>query len=283
MPLQLITAPYAEPLHLADATSHLKQYAGVDDAHILATVIAARKTAESKTWRQLVAARYKQVLDSFPGIGLFGVPWGKVYTMPRNAICLERCPLLTVESITYLDMAGVRQTVADTLYTVDYSSEPARITPKFGQIWPIPLPQIGAVEVTFTAGFADAITVDTTANTITTKLWKALAAGDVVRFSNSGGILPAPLVINTDYYAVAASVAGVFQVALTSGGAAIDLTTTGTGTSFIGEIPGDILGWIRVRVGSMDQYREEETVVAHGQLHDLAYVDGLLDSYPTWW
>jgi hypothetical protein len=41
-------------------------------------------------------------------------------------------------------------------YTVDAACEPARITPVFGQIWPICLPQIGAVSVTFDAGYGTA-------------------------------------------------------------------------------------------------------------------------------
>jgi len=53
--------------------------------------------------------------------------------------------------------------------------------------------------------------------------------GDEFRFGTSG-TLPAPLVAGTSYFAVNV-VAGVsFQVSETSGGAAINLTTTGTGT-----------------------------------------------------
>jgi hypothetical protein len=44
-------------------------------------------------------------------------------------------------------------------YTVDSTCEPARITPVFGQIWPIALPQIGAVSVIFDAGYGDASAV----------------------------------------------------------------------------------------------------------------------------
>ena len=46
-------------------------------------------------------------------------------------------------------------------YTVDTACEPARLTPVFGKIWPTTLPQIGAVSVTFDAGYgaADAVPV----------------------------------------------------------------------------------------------------------------------------
>lgn len=53
------------------------------------------------------------------------------------------------------------------------------------------------------------------------------AAGDVVRFT---GTLPAPLAVDTDYYVIATGlVTNAFEIALTSGGAAITFTTDGTG------------------------------------------------------
>jgi hypothetical protein len=64
-----------------------------------------------------------------------------------------------VVSINYLDMGSVNQTMPALNYTVDAACEPARITPVFGQIWPICLPQIGAVSVTFDAGYGTAAQV----------------------------------------------------------------------------------------------------------------------------
>jgi len=283
MPLQIVTRPAAEPLHLNEAIVHINQAVGIDDAHILATVAFARQTAENRTWRQFVAARYRQVLDSFPGLGQFGVPWGQTFGIPRNAILLERAPVLAVESIQYLDMAGVPQTLDPALYTVDLSSEPCRITPKFGQIWPVPLPQIGAVNVTFTAGFAAPIIADATADTLTVRLWPTLAVGATMRFSNSGGVLPAPLQAQIDYYVAAVPSVGVYQLAATPGGAVIDLTDVGSGTHFLGEIPADLLGWMKLRLGSLDVFREDVVAMPRGNLVPLPFVDSLLDGYAPWW
>lgn len=62
-----------------------------------------------------------------------------------------------------------------------------------------------------------------------------LADGDTIEFTVSGtGVLPVPLALQTVYYAKLITLAdgstdeNRFQVAATSGGAAIDLTTTGT-------------------------------------------------------
>jgi len=282
MPLQLITPPSAEPLHLNDAILHIKQDAGIDDAHILATIVAARKSVESRTWRQLIAARYKQVMDSFPGIGQFGTPWGHTFTLPGNAILLDRAPVLQVESIQYLAMDGSTQTMPSSDYAVDTACEPCRITPVFGRIWPIPLPQIGAVWVTFIAGYAAPVTVDITANTISVRTWKTLLLGEEVRFSNSGGIPPSPLQINTDYYVVAVPSAGIYQVSESVGGPVIDITDPGIGSSFIGEVPGDLLAWMRMRVGSLDVFREDVVAMTRGSIENLPFVDGLFNDYATW-
>lgn len=284
MPVQIITAPAAEPLHLLDALQHIRQDAAVDDAHVLATISAARKAAETKTWRQLIGTRCRQTMDSFPGVGQSGTPWGATYTRPGNSIFLDRLPVVLVESIQYLAQDGTTQTVSPATYTVDYSCEPCRITPVFGQIWPIPIPQIGAAWVTFIAGFAAPIAANTSAGTITVKgPWKPLLAGDAVRVSNSGGALPAPLAASTDYYIQSIPSAGVYTLAATAGGAAITLTTDGAGASFLGEVEPDILMWMRLRIGSFDLFREESIVVNRGKVEALPFVDGLLDAYAPWW
>ena len=60
-----------------------------------------------------------------------------------------------------------------------------------------------------------------------------LAGNDPVRFWSIGGAVPSPLAQFTTYYVVAGSLtANTFQVSATSGGTAITLTTTGTGTIY---------------------------------------------------
>ena len=159
MPMQLITPPAAEPVSLAEAKLHLRVDFDEDDALIQALISAARQAAEMLTQRQLVTARWRMVLDSFPGCGLMGVPVGQTVTLPGHAILIPKSPLQSVVEICYLDMAGVSQVMPSAHYTVDKACEPARITPVFGQIWPVALPQIGAVSVTFDAGYGSAADV----------------------------------------------------------------------------------------------------------------------------
>lgn len=159
MPMQLITPPAAEPVSLAEAKLHLRVDFDEDDALIQALISAARQAAEMLTQRQLVTARWRMVLDSFPGCGLMGVPAGQTFTLPGHAILLTKSPVTSVVEICYLDMAGVSQVMPSAHYAVDKACEPARITPVFGQIWPVALPQIGAVSVTFDAGYGSAADV----------------------------------------------------------------------------------------------------------------------------
>lgn len=86
----------------------------------------------------------------------------------------------------------------------------------------------GSVISTFGATGAITFTVDVATN-------KLLAAGhglnngDVVMVENSGGALPPELATNTAYYVVQQAL-NDFKLSLTTGGAEIDLTGTGTGT-----------------------------------------------------
>jgi len=155
----LITPPAGEPVSLQEAKAHLRVDFDDDDGLIQAFIAAARQAAETITNRQLMSARWKLVMDSFPGPSLMGVPAGQPFSLPGHAILIHKSPVLNVVSINYLDMAGVLQSMPASNYTVDAACEPARITPVFGQIWPIALPQIGAVSVTFDAGYGAAASV----------------------------------------------------------------------------------------------------------------------------
>jgi uncharacterized phiE125 gp8 family phage protein len=159
MPLIQVSAPLTEPVTLAEAKLHLRVDFNDDDSLITALIAAARQAAETLTGRQFVTARWKLIMDSFPGPSLMGVPAGMPFSLPGHAILLPKCPVQSVVSIDYLDMASTLQTMPAIDYTVDPACEPARITPVFGRIWPICLPQIGAVSVTFDAGFGDASAV----------------------------------------------------------------------------------------------------------------------------
>lgn len=156
MPLQLAAPSSEEPVSLWEAKLHLRVDFDEDDMLIASLITAARQAAETLTGRQFVTARWKMVLDSFPGPSLMGVPAGQSFSLPGHAVLLPKCPVQSVIAINYLDMGGALQTMPASSYTVDAACEPARITPVFGQIWPPTLPQIGSVGVIFDAGYGSA-------------------------------------------------------------------------------------------------------------------------------
>jgi hypothetical protein len=85
-----------------------------------------------------------------------------------------------------------------------------------------------AVTATASDISSDTFTADNTTDIITFSSYTP-TNGDTFFLSNSGGGLPGGLTINTLYYAVSSS-SNTCKLALTSGGASIDITTDGTGT-----------------------------------------------------
>lgn len=162
MPLVQTQAPAAEPLTLAEVKLHLRVDDDITefDSKLTRLIKSARRYAELETRRSLITQKWALVLDSFaggmtPGFSAFGA----TYTIPSNAVVLERGPVQSIDSITYVDMGGVTQTVttpAAPSYAIDLTGPLARIAPGFGRIWPIPLPQIGAVRFDYTAGYGAA-------------------------------------------------------------------------------------------------------------------------------
>jgi hypothetical protein len=166
-------------------------------------------------------------------------------------------------------------------YAVNYGMSPAIITPCFGKIWPIPLPQIASVKVTYTAGYASPIV---TGGALQSNQFRvsgpvSWVVGDTVKFSNSGGTLPAPLWEDADYTIATAN--GSVYTLTDDTGNSVTFTQLGTGRSFIGAVPAGIRSWMLLRVGSLYEFREEVAVMQKGGVRDLPYVDGLLDPFCT--
>ena len=163
MGYQLITAPIAEPLSLAEVKAHLRVDIADDDALITLLIVAARQYCEQATARSLVTQQWALVMDGF-------------YATGSQVISLERGPVQSIDSIAYLDMGGVQQVMPATDYAADLTGMLARITPRFGKIWPITLPQIGTAAINFTAGFGAPVAVPEGL-----KSWMKLRIGSLYR------------------------------------------------------------------------------------------------------
>lgn len=142
MSLSLVIGPTAEPVSLAEAKRQMRVEGTDEDAHITGLITAARAWAEEYTGRQLMPATWRLTLDRFP-----------------KAIRLPKAPLTSVSSIKYTDSAGAEQTWTSSEYQVDAASEPARIVPAYGEIYPTVRSELATVRVEYIAGYADADTV----------------------------------------------------------------------------------------------------------------------------
>jgi uncharacterized phiE125 gp8 family phage protein len=259
MPLQLVTPPAVEPISIEAAKLHVKAEDVADDALIRAIVQTAREQAEQKTGRALIEQRWERTYDSLP-----------------CELELARPPLVTVESLKYLDTAGVQQTLSASLYTVDDAAEPGRIVRAYGASWPAERCDTNAVRARFVAGYACGFTAVAATDVCTHSGLRSLANNAVVRVSNSGGALPAPLQAGVDYFVVQAAGAA-FKLSLTQAGAAIDLTDAGTGLHYLGEVPSAIRQWMLLQIGAM--YENREAFVTGTIVSALSFVDRLLDRY----
>jgi uncharacterized phiE125 gp8 family phage protein len=136
-----------EPVSLAEAQLHLRlDLAGSppshpDDGIVDALIVAAREYAEYYTGQAFARQSYSLKLQEFN---------------QEQVIDLGVWPVLSVQSVTYLDEDGQSQTLSTDDYLLDNQSKPARIVAKHNARWPTALDQANSIEVLFTAGCTDA-------------------------------------------------------------------------------------------------------------------------------
>jgi uncharacterized phiE125 gp8 family phage protein len=114
---------------------------GVDDDHIQSLIRTAVTAAEEATGRAIAPATYAWVADRFP----------------CEAIVLQRPPLREIVSVAYVDGDGAEQslTTSPEQYVLQASGlyTKAKVTPLYGEVWPSTRCQMGAVRITYTAGY----------------------------------------------------------------------------------------------------------------------------------
>lgn len=241
--------PYAEPFNILEAKSFLDVTPSDTsrDGVINSLIRDARNAAEEITRRYLVAQTVTVTLDRFGG-GYSGIE------LPT--------PLISADSVVYIDIDGNTQTWDAANYEIDDISEPAMIWPAvLAQVyWPQVSWGTNPITITTKAGYLTPFTVNASTNLITA-LGRTFTAADRVRLSNSGGKLPAGLATYTDYYVRDVS-GSSFKLEASVGGGAIDITDIGTGTSFIGEVPERIREAMMLRMATRFEYPEG------GEMHD---------------
>ena len=127
-------------LTLDEVRAHLNLPSGLgNDNYLTALIRAATKAVETYTGLSLLSQTVKDVHDCFPA--------------GRMPVFLRLAPVSAVVSIDYTDTAGDAQTWASSEYETELTSSPARLAPGVGYSYPATLSKIGAVEITYIAGF----------------------------------------------------------------------------------------------------------------------------------
>jgi uncharacterized phiE125 gp8 family phage protein len=138
MSLTLITPPAAMPISLAEIKAQCRLDNSDEDAVLMGYVRAATDYVEQQSGLQLTTQTWAWTVGWFP------VRWDGYLRLPL-------APVQAIAGITYLDTAGVEQTLAPTVY----SWRGDRITLAQGQAWPSLWYGLDVATITFTVGYGD--------------------------------------------------------------------------------------------------------------------------------
>ena len=131
--LVVATPPSTGFVTLSLAKSHLRVDITDDDSLILAYIAAAGELITNYTGKTFGLTTYNYYLDDFPRITTFGTT---VAPKTEIAIQLPKPPVVTVNSLSYLDSTGALVAMDPSAYQVDIATQPARIRPNDGTPWP---------------------------------------------------------------------------------------------------------------------------------------------------
>ena len=128
--------PVSEPLKLTEAKKHL-EIANSDtthDQHVLNLITASRQQFERDTQRLTTSRTVVEKLADWPT-----EDWKLYYR-----------PVISLDSITYVDENGQSQTLSSSVYSFDQQQR--RILLAYDEDWPDARVQWDAITVTYTAG-----------------------------------------------------------------------------------------------------------------------------------
>ena len=140
MTYTVFTQPVSTPVSLALAKAHLKVDDTSENDAITAMIQAATNMAEQYLNSALMPQTIKEYYDCFPA--------------GRCPLLLHRVPVTAVTELKYFTDVAVSDTLTEnTDYLADLITKPARLEPV--SAWPATIAQVNAVQITYTAGYAD--------------------------------------------------------------------------------------------------------------------------------
>jgi uncharacterized phiE125 gp8 family phage protein len=141
MRFELITPPAELAVTLEEAKLAATEEGTAHDEHFTNIWIpAATLQAENRMGgRAIVTQSWRLTLDAFP-----------------RMINITKSPLLSVQSIKYIDVDGVLQTMDPADYSIQKGQLDGLVYPAYNKCWPSTRNEPGAVRIEFTAGFGTA-------------------------------------------------------------------------------------------------------------------------------
>jgi len=133
----------SEPISVAEVEAQVRFDLSNETDKVKLFISAIRESGEAATRRALLITEEVLNLSAFPG------------ALP---IELKKPPLRSVDSITYIDIDGVEQTlIEDTDFRVIFNTEkpvqPSCIAPMYGEAWPTARNDYNSVVITYTCGY----------------------------------------------------------------------------------------------------------------------------------
>ncbi len=142
MNYRLVTGPSTEPLTYAEAKAYLRLNDDSEQSLVTSLISAARGIVEGQTWRPLISQVWATQLD-----------FSEVNT---SVIRINKAPVISIDTVTYYDSNNALQTLSASNWESDIYGSPARVRLKTP---PIVYERMNALQVNFTAGYANAAAV----------------------------------------------------------------------------------------------------------------------------
>lgn len=135
--MSLVTAPAEEPLSRAEAFAQIRGAGEREEGLVDDLISAAREYAETYTGRALVEQT-----------------WDFTFDQLASGLVVPKGPVMSIVSVTYLDLAGVQQTLSDQAYrVVKRETGDVVILPALGTTWPSVARAEGSVTVRAKVGY----------------------------------------------------------------------------------------------------------------------------------
>lgn len=139
MPLTRVIEATSLPVTVADARAYARLDPDVPDPEVEGLILTAAEAWETHTGQVLSQSEWELTLDGF---------------VADAAINLQTAPVISVNSITYVNTSGTTVEIEPTQYQLDNRSRPCVLAPAPDREWPTDcLDDINVVTISFTAGY----------------------------------------------------------------------------------------------------------------------------------